>query len=166
MYHHFILHGKNKKPLTKPMWGYTGSAPGTSHPPALAFALVQPLLCRLHAPQAAHQHLLPQLQHWTCLAPCKQMGKAPAAPSGASSVVMTWTLPPSGLLGANRLFFVFFFLAWFMLAGILLLFSKAGSCEELHKTTTFLVSFCVSPGLLSQKDEQGEMISSGEPFLL
>lgn len=146
------------------MWDYTGSAPGTSHPPALAFALVQHLLCRLHAPRGAHQHLLPQLQHWTRSAPRKRMGKGPAAPSGASSVVTTWTLTPS----ANRLFFGCFSCvihACWNLSPILL-FSKAGSGKEHHKTITFLILFCVSPGLLSQKDEQGEMISSGEPFLL
>lgn len=76
--------------------------------------------------------------------------------------------PHQGHLGANRLFFGCFSCvvhACWNLSPILL-FSKAGSCKELHKTITFLLSFCVSPGLLSQKDEQGEVISSGEPFLL
>lgn len=134
------------------MWGYTGSASGTSHPPALAFALVQHLLCRLDAPWGAHQHLLPQLQHWTCLAPCKWMGKGPASPSGASSVVTTMVLaldptPIRGIQEQTGFHFVVF-LVWFMLTGICLPpshLARLTAGKELHKSTTFLVLFCISP---------------------
>lgn len=155
------------------MWGYTGSASGTSHPPALAFALVQHLLCRLDGPWGAHQHLLPQLQHWTCLAPCKWMGKGPASPSGASSVVTTMVLAldptPIGAFRSKQAFILLFFLCGscsLESASHPLIWQGWQLARSFTKAPPSSFCFAYLPGLLSQKDEQGEMISSGEPFFL
>lgn len=118
-----------------------------------------PCLCPGAAPPlqtgcslGAHQHLLPQLQHWTCLAPCKWMGKGPASPSGASSVVTTMVLaldptPIRGIQEQTGFHFVVF-LVWFTLAGICLPpshLARLTAGKELHKSTTFLILFCISP---------------------
>lgn len=84
--------------------------------------------------------------------------------------------PRQGYSGANRFLFCFasWKCGWFCYVapacGEICLppfaFGKAGSCNELHKPPPASFCFAYLPCLLSQKDEQGEMISSGGPFLL
>lgn len=146
------------------MWGYTGSAPGTSHALALAFALVQHLLCTLHPPRGAHQHLLPQLQHGTRLAPCKWMGKGPAAPLEPALWWWPGPYPHQGHSGANRLLFgCFSFMVhacWNLLP--ILLFSKAGSCKTNPPPPFFVL--CISLAFYQRRMSKEKWLVQESPF--
>lgn len=168
------------------MWGYTGSAPGKELPPLLPLPLPwwstpcpSPLqtACSLGWSPAS-----PVSATALDTLNTMQMDGERANSSllsrlcGDDHSSGSGPYPRQGHSGANRPLFCFpsWKCGWFCYVapacGEICLpssaFSKAGSCNKLHKPPPASFCFVYLPCLLSQKDEQGEMISSGEPFLL